>query len=201
MRHEAREQLGVGTPAVGFEQAPLDVLTQRLAQRDEAEGQEPGHGVMHAPYPQQSRRPAADPAMDTRPFARLLHLFAHHEIGTRFDPLHHVVHRVGRVDEIGGQGDGTVALGPVGALQGKAQQLLEATGVSQALAVVTTVMENAIVASHHITGAVGGAVVADQQLVLALEGGEHLPDLPQDESSGLRLVVHGNTDVDHGPAI
>jgi hypothetical protein len=46
-------------------------------------------------------------------------------------------------------------------------------------------------------GFIGGAIVGDQELVLAAELGEHLTDLPQNEPHGGGLVVTGNTDVNH----
>ena len=153
-------------------------------------------------HPQQARRPVAHEAMRARasPYAR--DLLGDDEIRSRFDALHHVVHRVGGIHEIAGEGDGAVALGPVGALEREAQQFLEAAGVAAAFAVRDDAeRQHARVARQHLTGAVGRAVVAHQQLVLALKRRENLTDLPEDQPGGLRFVVNGNAHVDHRTGI
>jgi hypothetical protein len=106
------------------------------------------------------------------------------------------------VHEVGVEGDGAIALGPVGPLQREAQQLLQTLGVSLAARMRDDRhRQHAAVGGQDLACPVGRPVVAREDVVFPREGGEHLPHLPEHEPRGARFVVNRDADVDHGPAI
>ena len=198
---EAGDELRVGAPAVGREQRRA-VRAERLPQHDEPQRDEPGERVLDARHAQQAGHPEPGPPQAPGRRTALLHELRHDEIRPGLDALHHLVHALGRVHEIGVQRDDAVALGAVGLPEREPEQLFQAPRVALALPVRDDAhREHLGVGCQHVTRTIGRGVIQHQELVLAGKGGEDLPHLPQHQARGAGLVVRRYADVNHGPAI
>jgi len=124
--------------------------------------------------------------------------FADDKVGATVDPLDHVGDELRPVREVRVHQQGAVTLGAVGPLQRDPQQLLNGGRVAQALPVADhREREDLGIGGEGLRGSVGRSVIGHQELILAAELGENLPDLPQQQPDRVGLVVAWNADVDH----
>src|SRR5215204_2777905 len=94
-----------------------------------------------------------------------------------------------------------VPLGPVGSFDRLTQELLYATGIALLHLVLNDAQgQDACVSLQHFPGSIRGPVIQDEEVILALEAGKYLTNLPQQEPDRGGFVVTRNTDVNHEPS-
>ena len=203
MGGQSCDQLGAGAHTLGLEEARR-VPPQRLSQHYQTQREETGDAVPQPGHPKQPGGPAAGEPQDAgdAPRAPLFHELPDDQVGPGLEVFHHLLHALRRMGEVRVEGDRAVALRPVGPLQRQPQQLFQAARIAAAIAVRDDRHRQHFgVRRQHLPRVVGRGVVQDQQLVFAGKRREYLAHLPQHQAGRPSLVVGGDADVDHGPAI
>jgi hypothetical protein len=195
-------ELGVGRPAVGAQQGRG--TPERVAKCHQAENRKAGDRVTHArdvdDASKQHRCEPPSPATEPGRLALQLRL-CHDDVGSTLDPADQIRNEVGSMSKIGMHQDGAIPLGPVRSLHRFPQQPLDASRIASPLLVSDHAeRQHPCVPLQHLSGRVSGAVIQNQQLVLALESCEDLANLPEKEPDRRGFVVTGNTDVNHEPS-